>query len=215
MPKRNRHREQLKAQGRLGVKPVSPSAGPAKPPPPRAQGATVGAPGARPPKTEGAQEAPKARPRSPTPRLSPEARALKHRLRRLRHEAHLKAKVPSVLEVLSSRWPQVFPEDTTKARPWAVGLFKELVKENLEFSRILLRETLKRYSKTVGYQSALAAGGPRYDLKGVVQGEVTAEQMAQAAGRLQQIKEKAERQKAEKEKARQEAAAATGEAPKA
>jgi len=178
VPKRNRHREQLKAQIRAGTLPVSPpSKSPAKSSTPTGDASKASKPK-------------DAKPKRVTVPLSSEKRKEKERHRRQRHEAHLKEKVPSVLEVLSVRWPLVFPRDPSKARPWAIGLFKELIAQNLEFSRILIRETLKRYTKTEGYQKVLIAGGPRYDLAGTVKGEVTEEETVKASDLLQKLKEK-------------------------
>lgn len=199
MPKRNRHREALKT-GR-GT-PVSPSTGDAAVPPsrreqgaPRATPATPATPVERidpekaAPKTASAPKAKKPPPWVTTPPLSPEARREKDRLKKKRYEArNLKPHIPAVLEALAARWPVAFPRDPTKLRPWAIGLHEDLVKQGLGFSRQLLRLALKHVTKTDGYLTALAAGGPRYDLDGNARGEVTEEQKASAVTRLAELR---------------------------
>ena len=173
MPKRNRHREMLKTQGGPVSRPATqtvPTKAPASKP------ATAEAP------------APKAKkPRLPTPPLSPEERKAKDLAKRKRREARLKEKIPAILEVLDLRWPQIFPKDPAQARPWAVGLFHQVAKQDVGFPNAALREALKRYARSEGYQAALARGGPRYDLQGSESGEVLPEQVSNAKAKLTEL----------------------------
>jgi sRNA-binding protein len=123
------------------------------------------------------------------PPCDPEAKGRKARAKRQKYWAKLKGRAAPFLAVLSARWPEVFPEDPARCRPWAVDLIDGLRALFPEHSKGFLRSVLHLYSETQGYQAALAAGGPRYDLDGRPSGEVTEQQKAGAAEALRTLRE--------------------------
>ncbi|KLP39531.1 hypothetical protein ABR36_10900 [Enterobacter ludwigii] len=92
---------------------------------------------------------------------------------------------------LAKMWPQAF--DLQNPRPLAVGIMDAIAAElnamgigGLGTSRIAVHHHTTR----INYLRALAAGGPRYNLHGEPEGEVTAEQQQRAAETLKAIAEK-------------------------
>lgn len=176
MPKRNRHREAQKATARAGGPPPSAPAKPA--PPPARPVADTDAPKAKVPKPP------------PSPPLTPEEKRKKARMKERRRDDRLKPQVPAVLEALVERFPAVFAKEPEKIRALAIGLFHELRARNKDYSGVLLRLALERYTASEAYLVVLTAGGRRYDLDGNPRGEVTEEQQAKAAEALKAIREK-------------------------
>jgi sRNA-binding protein len=70
-------------------------------------------------------------------------------------------------------------------------LLDELMKAELGFPKSCVRITLKHIVKREAYQTALAAGGSRYDLDGRPRGEVSPAARAEAEVRLAQLRAKA------------------------
>jgi sRNA-binding protein len=90
--------------------------------------------------------------------------------------------VRAVLQDLMARWPQTFTLYPEPVRPLARGIGKVVTAQLPHGSRRLVSDAIafwQRLRKTP-YLQALIAGGPRYDLEGNPQDEVTPEQQAQA-----------------------------------
>jgi ProQ/FINO family len=87
------------------------------------------------------------------------------------------------------RWPERFPANFLLVKPLAVGIHTQLQQACPEVSHRLLRNTLSMFLHLArrSYQQALAAGGPRFNLDGTVQAEVTADEQAHARERLAQM----------------------------
>ncbi|MFZ4221429.1 ProQ/FINO family protein [Enterobacter ludwigii] len=95
------------------------------------------------------------------------------------------------LERLTETWPQAF--NPKAPRPLAVGIIDSIM---AELNRAgaggygAARYAVKGYTSNIRYIRALAAGGPRYNLHGEPEGEVTAEQQQRAAETLKIMTEK-------------------------
>lgn len=173
MPKRSRHREQMKAGGQVPVR----TGQPAKQPP--QSSATSPSPIEKP-----AINAPK----PPSSPADPEKKRLAKREANDRYRDRLKEKAPAVLAELTARWPTAFPEDESQIRPWAIGLTNEIAKHGMPYSKNLIRAALKLIANSEAYQMALAAGGSRFDLEGNECGEVSAEHRAEAVKLLEALR---------------------------
>jgi ProP effector len=94
-----------------------------------------------------------------------------------------------LLAVLQDRWPQTFPADFARVRPFALGIHHEILKALPEVKLSLIRYTIQGYQwRGYGaYYRALAEGGPRYNLAGTPTGEVTAEEQEHAKQTLVDI----------------------------
>lgn len=91
---------------------------------------------------------------------------------------------------LAETWPQTF--DLQNPRPLATGIMSVLSAEIHAAGgkgHSSIRYALKRYASHLRYIKALAAGGPRYNLKGEPEGEVTPEQQQQATETLKIMQE--------------------------
>ena len=85
-----------------------------------------------------------------------------------------------ILDRLCAAFPAGFSR--TAPQPLKIGLGEELLAlagvhpALADLSRTQLRRALKVYTRALAYREALARGGPRYDLAGQPDGEVTPEQ---------------------------------------
>lgn len=91
-----------------------------------------------------------------------------------------------MLEVLSERWPAVFPTDPIAIRPWAINLNRQIL-DLFPGKRAITLAAIRLWHErnSQAYLRALAAGGPRFDLEGQPQGVVSAEEQARALLALQ------------------------------
>jgi ProP effector len=88
----------------------------------------------------------------------------------MRRKPHLEA----VIELLAERFPKAFFLYERKRVPLKVGIRNDLTAvlgDAIEPK--LLNVALRHYFVNIGYQFALKAGRPRYDLDGNIAGEVT------------------------------------------
>ncbi|WP_336702008.1 ProQ/FinO family protein [Pantoea dispersa] len=94
------------------------------------------------------------------------------------------------LEKLSSLFPAVI--NLTEPKPLKVGILEDMsqsLKARGEtFGEGQIKNALARYTRNWRYQTALAAGGSRYNIEGQPEGQVTAEQQQKAAEMLAQLK---------------------------
>jgi ProP effector len=97
--------------------------------------------------------------------------------RQQRHQA-----VAALLQLLMTRWPQTFSAYPVAVRPLARGIDKDLVAQVPGYSRRQVGFALAWWQRQrrPAYWQALVRGGPRYDLDGHPQGEVTAEEQDRA-----------------------------------
>ena len=96
------------------------------------------------------------------------------------------AAIQAVLKEIIDRWPQTFSPHPQPVRPLATGIGKVIAAQLPEVSKTLVHQAIafwQRQRKTP-YLQALIAGGPRYDLDGNPQGEVTPEQQERARKEL-------------------------------
>lgn len=94
--------------------------------------------------------------------------------------------IQAVLTELIARWPQTFSLHPQPVRPLATGMGKVIAAQLPQVSKTLVHQAIafwQRQRKTP-YLRALSAGGPRYDLDGQPQGEVTPEQQERARAEL-------------------------------
>ena len=92
------------------------------------------------------------------------------------------ATIQTVLKELMDRWPQTFSAHPLPVRPLATGTGLVIAAQLPEVSKSVVHQAIafwQRQRKTA-YLQMLIAGGPRYDLDGNPQGEVTLEQQQQA-----------------------------------
>ena len=95
------------------------------------------------------------------------------------------------LAYLTTTWPQAF--DLKNPRPLAVGIIDMMAAEMAATGAPghgAVRYALKSYIRHMRYIRALAAGGPRYNLLGEPEGEVTPEQQQRAAETLKTMQER-------------------------
>lgn len=94
------------------------------------------------------------------------------------------AKAAAALSVLAEHYPALF----TSPRPMAIGTGTVLDAERkagrLPLGCIPLKAGLSAWATSDAYIEALAGGGPRFNLGGEVEGEVTPEQVAHAVKKL-------------------------------
>lgn len=87
----------------------------------------------------------------------------------------------------------------------AIGIHKQLLEKNPELDKAHLRTAMRLHTHSTRYLKGIVAGAPRFDLERSAEGEVTAEQQAQAAAMLEErFKKVAERRKAEQKAQRAE-----------
>jgi len=100
--------------------------------------------------------------------------------------AERSAATQAVLTEIMERWPQTFPPPPVPVRPLASGIGKVIAAQLPEVSKTMVHRAIgfwQRQRKTP-YLQALIAGGPRYDLDGNLQGEVTPEEQERARTEL-------------------------------
>lgn len=94
------------------------------------------------------------------------------------------------LEKLSGLFPAVI--NLTEPKPLKVGILEDMsqsLKARGEtFGEGQIKNALARYTRNWRYQTALAAGGSRYNIAGQPEGQVTTEQQKKAAEMLAQLK---------------------------
>lgn len=107
----------------------------------------------------------------------------------------------AVVESLCEKFPDCFHQSELK--PLKIGIIEDLFEAvpREEFTKKALQRALVFYSYRMRYLKALLAQDKRYDLKGEVAGEVTANQKEMALLRLEQMKER-QAKKAEEKKQR-------------
>lgn len=88
----------------------------------------------------------------------------------------------ALLTEIMARWPQTFAPHPIPVRPLARGIGKVIAAQLPQSSAWVVHHAIalwQRQRKTP-YLQALIAGGPRYDLDGNPQGEVTPEEQERA-----------------------------------
>src|SRR5262249_1463620 len=87
-----------------------------------------------------------------------------------------------LLAQFRARWPQTFPLAWYEIRPLARGVHQELAKHFPDTKLSLVKQTIARFQRGYdgAYWRAILKGGPRYNLDGSPNGEVTAEEQEQA-----------------------------------
>jgi sRNA-binding protein len=102
-----------------------------------------------------------------------------------RRAEHIAA-IQAVLKEIMARWPQTFSPHPQPVRPLATGIGQVIAAQLPQVSKKLVPQAIafwQRQRKTP-YLQTLIAGGPRYDLDGNPQGEVTPEQQERARNEL-------------------------------
>jgi sRNA-binding protein len=91
---------------------------------------------------------------------------------------------------LRQRWPLAFPEDLRQLKPWALGIHHALVAELPDTKPALIGKTLNFLQRggKGAYWHALLKGGPRYNLDGTPNGEVTEKDQEHAREQLAAIR---------------------------
>jgi sRNA-binding protein len=117
-----------------------------------------------------------------------------------------KRQARTTLAKLAKLYPAFFAANASEPhRPLKIGIHRDLIERGLQPSDA---QALKLYVGRMVYQSALAAGGPRYNLDGHACGEVTAEQMADALAKIEAVSKTAqdrrEAERIERDKTRTE-----------
>jgi hypothetical protein len=128
-----------------------------------------------PPSTPSPPAAPVNKPAPKSPPLEDPAVVAARRAARI-------ATIQTVLKELMDRWPQTFSAHPLPVRPLATGIGQVIAAQLPEVSKSVVHQAIafwQRQRKTA-YLQMLIAGGPRYDLDGNPQGEVTPEQQQQA-----------------------------------
>lgn len=88
--------------------------------------------------------------------------------------AEFKAKVEAALDRFVEKYPAAFfPKDSTQTRPLQIGVFTILTGQNPDIGRRVVAEALQRYTMKDRYLRALATSAHRFDLDGMVCGEVS------------------------------------------
>jgi len=83
------------------------------------------------------------------------------------------------------KYPKTFfGKDSPDTVPLKVGIVDDLVKENPEVPPFMFRLFLERYALKTRYLVATAKGGPRFDLAGLPNGEVSPSQREYAMKKL-------------------------------
>jgi sRNA-binding protein len=89
-----------------------------------------------------------------------------------------------------ARWPQAFPQTWSEIRPLARGVHQELATHFPETKLSLIKQSIARFQRSYdgAYWRAVLKGGPRYNLDGSPNGEVTPEEQEQATQNLATLK---------------------------
>jgi sRNA-binding protein len=99
--------------------------------------------------------------------------------------------VVAIIEELARRFPQVFVANIWNAhKPLAVGVGPAVIAACPDLPPKPLRLALGAYIARLAYREAVAAGGPRFNLAGQVEGEVTLEHIADARMRVETMERK-------------------------
>ncbi len=90
------------------------------------------------------------------------------------------------------RWPQAFPFAWHEIKPLARGVHQELATHFPDTKLSLIKQTIARFQRSYdgAYWRAVLKGGPRYNLDGSPNGEVTGEEQEQATKNLAALKER-------------------------
>lgn len=85
-----------------------------------------------------------------------------------------------------TRWPRSFPPYPDPVRPLVVGIVQAVAAHFPQVSKTLVRHAIAlwKQQRMTPYLQALIAGGPRYDLDGNPQGEVSLEHQQSAREEL-------------------------------
>jgi ProP effector len=85
-----------------------------------------------------------------------------------------------------TRWPRSFPSYPDPVRPLVVGVVQVVAAHFPQVSKTLVRHAIAlwKQQRMTPYSQALIAGGPRYDLDGNPQGEVSPEHQQRAREEL-------------------------------
>ena len=170
------------------AKPVAAKQAPAKPVTAKPVSPPVAAPPAAPPNTPA--------PQPPTP---PEDPAVIAARRAARNDA-----IRGVLRDIMARWPQTFTPYPEPVRPLARGIGNMIAAQLPTGSRALVHKAIsfwQRQRKGL-YLHRVMMGGPRYDLEGNPQGEVTPEEQERA--RIELVAWRAERREKQRTDAQRE-----------
>ena len=96
----------------------------------------------------------------------------------------------SLLQRAHADFPAAFPGKGEPALPLAFGVDKALAAAWPDMTRSSVRRFLGCYCGSPTYLRALAAGGPRYNLDGSTEGEVSGADRANAIERLAALKQR-------------------------
>lgn len=88
---------------------------------------------------------------------------------------------PECLTKLAEHFPHLFRPDDPK--PLAIGIHKS-IRDDIGLSGAKIRRGLREWTRSVAYLCALAEGGPRYDINGNVDGEISGDAIEGARERL-------------------------------
>jgi len=84
--------------------------------------------------------------------------------------------------MLRESWPLLFTQEPLK--PMKTGIMQDLItdaeKRQIDFPGLEIGKALKRYTRTIPYQLALASDSQRYNIHGQPDGVVTEEQRQMA-----------------------------------
>jgi hypothetical protein len=127
--------------------------------------------------------APPAPPPSPQPATTPPPARDPNQPTRKQRDAQARR---DLLAILRQRWPQVFPADLRLLKPWAIGLHQALAKELPDTKPAVIGRALSYLQRggNGAYWRAVLRGGPRYNLDGTANGEVTAKDQEHAQEQL-------------------------------
>lgn len=88
-------------------------------------------------------------------------------------------------------WPHAFPARGEPCKPLAIGAGMKISADaRSDLSHRTARAFLKLWTSRIEYVEAVLAGGPRYDLDGTPQGEVTDSEKAHAQKRFDEIQKR-------------------------
>ena len=99
----------------------------------------------------------------------------------------------SLVQRAHAEFPSAFPDKGEPARPLAFCV-REALRTAWPDQPVV--KFLRCYCGGPGYLKAIAAGGPRYKLDGSVEGEVSSAEQADAARRLEALKQRREQKQA-------------------
>lgn len=113
---------------------------------------------------------------------------------------------PPPRDPVLARLAETFPV-VRDAQPLAIGIHKAIAAALPDLDQADLRRTLQRHTGSTTYLKAIAAGGSRFGLDGIPNGEITPEQQKQATQDLKdrfrkQAEQRRERLKAEEHQAK-------------